>query len=461
MLVLVSLLLAAVPAHGAQTDQSVVSGCHSVDAAVALSDDGQIAETAKAAIVYELTSDTMIYAWNPDIRIYPSSMVKLMTALVALENGNLEDKVVVTKRALSYVAVGSVSAKLVAGEELTLEDLLYCLMTASANDAAAVIAEHIGGTQDKFIKMMNDRAAELGCTGTNYTNVHGLHDEGMYTTARDICRLLDYALDNPVFKEMFSAVSYTVPATNKSEEREIVTSNDMMNPDKRKYYDERVTGGKTGATDEAGRCLAATAQSGSMELLTIVMGAEPIYEENGISLIRFGSFEETEVLLDYTVEKYAFRQVFFEGQTINQIPVENGENSVVTRPAKTASTVLPVELDETRLTWIYGETAGVISAPVAEGQVISSVQVWYGAKCLAQADLVAANAVNVYTPPVAPTEPEGGADGKIGRVVGMAAAAVLGAAVVFVLIRAGSKWLLKLKRNARRRRRRVDRRRSR
>ena len=207
ILVLVSVLCTTVPVGAAEIDQSVSNSCHSVDAAVALSDSGQLTETAKAAIIYELTSDTMIYGWNPDIRIYPSSMVKLMTALIALEKGNLEDKVVVTKRALSYVAVGSVSAKLVAGEELTLESLLYCLMTASANDAATVIAEHIGGTQDKFIKMMNDRAAELGCTGTNYTNVHGLHDEGMYTTARDICRILDFALEIPKFKEMFCAVS--------------------------------------------------------------------------------------------------------------------------------------------------------------------------------------------------------------------------------------------------------------
>lgn len=461
ILVLVSVLCTALPARAAEVDQSVSSGCHSVEAALALSDEGQLAETAKAVIVYELTSDTMIYAWNPDIRIYPSSMVKLMTALIALEEGDLEDKVVVTKRALSYVAVGSVSAKLVAGEELTLKDLLYCLMAASANDAATVIAEHIGGTQDKFIQMMNDRAAELGCTGTHYTNAHGLHDEAMYTTARDICRLLNYALDIPEFKEMFCTVSYTVPATNKSEERSIVTSNDMMNPEKRKYYDERVTGGKTGATDAAGRCLAATATCGDMELLTIVMGAEPIYEENGISLIRYGSFEETEVLLDHAQENYEFRQVFFEGQTINQFPVENGENSVVTRPAKTASTVLPIALDETKLTWIYGDTTGTVSAPVAEGQKIASVQVWYGAKCLAQADLVAANAVNVYTAPVVPEAPEGMDGSKIGIIVAIIAAVLLGVAVVIVLIRFIGKWIRRLKLNARRRRRREDRRRSR
>ena len=133
ILSLILIFSGVIPAVKADTvDQSVLSGCHSVDAAMQLSDGGKLAETSKAVIIYELTSDTMIYAWNPDDRIYPASMVKLMTALVALENGELTDEVTVTKRALNNVAIGSVSAGLVAGEELTLEALLYSMMAASA-----------------------------------------------------------------------------------------------------------------------------------------------------------------------------------------------------------------------------------------------------------------------------------------------------------------------------------------
>lgn len=452
-----------VPAVRADTvDQSVASGCHSVDASMQLSDSGQLVETAKAVIVYELGSDTMIYTWNPDTKIYPSSMVKLMTALVAIENGELTDKVSVTKRALSYVEIGSVSAGLIAGEELTLKDLLYCMMAASANDAAAVIAEHIGGTQEAFIKMMNERAKELGCTGTNYTNVHGLHEEQTYTTARDICRILDAALDIPEFKALFTAESYTVPATNKSEERQIFTSNYMMSRETvKKYYDERVTGGKTGATDEAGRCLAATAEGKGMELLTIVMGAEPTYEEDGIALKTFGSFEETKLLLDYALENFECRQVFYEGQTISQFPVEGGINSVVTQPEKAASTVLPVDLDADKLTWIYGETSGAIIAPVEKGQKISYVQVWYGSKCLAQSELVAANAVEKWQEPVVPTDPVEQGDGGSWKLLGIICGVLagIGAMVILgVLIKKGIR-LAALK--ARRRRRRINRRRSR
>ena len=107
VLAITAVLWGVFPANAAQTDQSVLSGCHSVDATTTLSDSGQLTETAKAVLVYELKSDTMIYGWNPDGKIYPASMVKLMTALVALENSTLDDRVVVTKRALSHVAIGS------------------------------------------------------------------------------------------------------------------------------------------------------------------------------------------------------------------------------------------------------------------------------------------------------------------------------------------------------------------
>lgn len=450
------------PVQAKSADQSVQNGCHSVDASMQLSDEGKLVETSKAVIIYELNSDTMIYTWNPDTQIYPASMVKLMTALVALENAELTDKVVVTKRALSYVEIGSVSAGLEAGEELALEDLLYCMMAASANDAATVIAEYIGGTQETFVKMMNQKAAELGCTGTNYTNAHGLHDENNYTTARDICRILDVALDIPEFKTLFCAESYTVPATNKNEERKVFTSNYMMSRESvKKYYDERVTGGKTGATDEAGRCLAATSEGNGMELLTIVMGAEPVYEEDGLSVRFFGSFEETAQLLDYALEKFEFRQVFSGDQTVSQYPVENGANAVVTRPASSASTVLPKDVDGSKLTWIYGDSVGTITAPVQAGQTISALQVWYGSKCLAQTDLVAVNSVAIWQPPIESDDPSQQDDNNGWKLVAVIGAAVLGVALLVALVVWIRKGVRRMAVNLRRRRRRINRRRSR
>ena len=434
-LLLCLLLSMAVPAYGAQ-DTSVTAGCHSVDAAVPLSDQGRLTETANAVIVYERGSDTMIYSWNPDEKIYPSSMVKLMTALVALERGDLAEEVKVTKRAVNSVAPGSVSAGLVAGEELTLEQLLYCLMVASANDAAAVIAEHIAGNQEIFVAMMNDKAQELGCTGTNFSNVHGLHDEETYTTARDVCRITDAALENEVFRAMFTAETYTVPKTNKSEARELWTTNYMMSKHSRKdYFDSRVTGGKTGSTDQAGRCLVTTAESGGMELLTVVMGAKAEYTENGLALKTFGSFEETRELLDYAFDAFTFRQIFFAGQTVSQMPVKDGANDVVTCPATSASTVLPKDMELSELSWKYVDF-GTITAPVEKGQILSAVQVWYGSKCLAQTDLVAMHSVAVYQAPEKVTPPvtvDGDALKTIVLIL-LVAALVIGALVAVVYV---------------------------
>ncbi len=462
LLALILVIACFAPQAQAQTqDQSVLNGSHSPDAKMPLSDEGKLTETAKAVILYELSSDTLVYAYNADGMIYPSSMVKVMTALVALENAQLEDRVVVTKRALSYVEVGSVSAGLKAGEELSLQDLLYCMMTASANDASTVIAEFIGGTQEAFVKMMNQKAAALGCTGTNFTNAHGLHDEQNYTTARDVCRILDAALDIPEFKMLFCSETYTVPATNKSEERQVVTSNDMMSRENtKKYYDERVTGGKTGATDEAGRCLAATAEGNGMELLTIVMGAEAVYSADKLSLITNGSFVETAALLDYAMDNFECRQVFSKDQIISQYPVQNGTNAVAARPADAAYTVLPKETDSKKLTWIYGDSVGTLTAPVEEGQVLSAVQVWYGSKCLAQTDLVAANAVPVYQAPVIPEKPESQGS-NIWKIVAIAGGTAVAVAALIALILWIRKGIRRLSDNLRRRRRRVGRRRSR
>jgi D-alanyl-D-alanine carboxypeptidase (penicillin-binding protein 5/6) len=458
-LLLCFLVSLALPAAAA--DMSVEEGCHSVDAQRPLTEGEKLTSTATAAMIYERGSDTMIYADNPDGKIYPASMVKLMTALVALEKGDLSDEVTVTKRALNLLTAGAATAGLVAGEELTLEQLLYCLMVGSANDAALVIAEHIGGNQDIFVAMMNQKAEELGCTGTHFSNAHGLHDEETYTTARDICRITDAALENEVFRAMFTMESYTVPATNKSEERVLWTTNHMMSTHTRRdYFDNRVTGGKTGATDEAGRCLVATAETGGMELITIVMGAKPQYTADGLSVITYGSFEETRVLLDHAFSAYECRQIFLTGQSLFQYPVQGGASHVVAGPADDAMTVLPKKLDPEALTWRRGEEIS-LSAPVTEGQTIATVQAWYEGKCLAQTQLVALHAVPVQQAPEQVAPPEPIVLGTFWKVVLIVLGAVLGVVLLGVLVLLTARWIRRAAYTAKLRRRSQYRRRER
>jgi len=387
--------------HGAEeSSPAVTSGCHSVDAAFSLSEEGRLADTAEAVIVYELTSDTMLYNINPDKRVYPTGMVKLMTILVALENSQMTDVVTVTRGDLTHITSDPSDPWLKAGEELTVGDLLYCAMSASfANDASTALATHIAGNVDDFVQMMNEKAAALGCRDTNFTNVTGLHDENNYTTARDLCRITEAALENDHFRGVFSAAEYTIGETNKSDARIIQTSNLMMSG--KKYHDDRVTGGKAGNTKEGGRCLTVTAKSGDMDILCIVMGAKATYVDD-VTLSAHGSYEECKILLDYAFKSFECRQVFFEGQVISQYPVTGGANDVVSQPVSSASTVLPVEADMEQLRWVYLETNEILTAPVQKGQKLGAVQVWYGQKCLAETDLVAMNEAPVDAPPIIP-----------------------------------------------------------
>jgi D-alanyl-D-alanine carboxypeptidase len=419
----------------------------------------KLLKTAKSAVVYERSTGTLLYAYNIDQRIYPSSMVKLMTALVALEHGQLSDMVTVTQSALNKVEWNSVSVGLKAGEELTLEALLYCMIVASANDAAVVIAEYIGGNLATFIAEMNDMAIRLGCEDTHFSNVTGLHDDDTYTTTRDTLRILETGLQNEDFRRIFQTASYSMEATNKSPARTINTTNDMMR--NTKYRDDRVTGGKTGATSQSGRCLAVTANVGNMELVTIVMGADALYEPNGISLKENYSFYETRDLLNYAQKNFACNQLFYAGQVIDSYHVVNGSNEVAATPAEETRCVLPLGLSTADLTWSYDRSVQ-LTAPLSKGQKVTQIAVWLGNICLAVTDLQAMMDVGVYTPYQHNISNAGNMDDDGGEQILAVVLSIVGGLAVLILIamlaiRAVNTAMIK----ARVRRRRRNRRRNR
>ncbi len=446
----------------AETDGAVASGCAGMDAQRPIGGTEKLTETAKAAILYERSTGTLVYANNPDGKIYPSSMVKLMTVLVALELGDPEEEVTVTRSALDAMGIGVLTVKpaLQRGEVMKLKDLLYCVMVASANDATTVVAEHIGGSQEGFVALMNEKAKALGCVGTNFTNSHGLHDENCYTTARDILRILEYGLENEQFRTMFETAEYTIPATNLYDnERVIETTNNMMTSGK--YYDTRVTGGKTGSTDAAGRCLAVTALVGDMDLVGIVMGAKSIAAEDG-SLDWVGSFEEMSQLLDHVQKNFERRQLYYQGQVISQYAVLNGSNNVVTQPVTDGFCVLPKGVTAEQLTWKYAQSVSDLTAPVEIGQSITGLEVWYGDVCLASTELVALNGVSVYQPY---EEPKGATDMKEEKEHGELLALILGIVLGLVILVLVGMFLMRVIRvaviRARIRKRRKNRRRNR
>ena len=438
-------------------DTTVTAGSHSIDAVVPYLGTAQITDNVKAAILYETTSDTLMYTYNADVQTFPSSMVKIMTALLAVEKGNLEQVVTVTESALASVPYYAASADLQAGEQISLRDLLYCMMVGSANDAAVVIAETISGSQEAFVAEMNRYAQEIGCTGTQFVNAHGLHDEQQYTTVRDMARIVSVAIKNNDFNTFFSAVSYVVPATNASAERELSSGNHLINTDSLQiYYDARVTGGRTGIADDGTRCLASCAQANGMNLICIVVGCESTFAEDG-NTQTYGSFKETSTLFDAGFTGYRVVQVIHEDQALQQLSVVNGSNDVVLASKSSVYCVLPETVSVNDLRYQY-ENAISLQAPVKSGDVVSNVQVWYGNTCIAQAEVVSKNDVQLISiVQETPQEPAG----KAGKVVTTILIIVLAIAGLFVAALFGVKYVRRALLKYRRKRYSRGRRRSR
>ena len=390
IILVISLLLCSIPVPAAAANDGV--SCHTLWADIPLDSSGKKLDTAKSVILYELETDTLVYGYQPDKQVDPTGLVKVLTVLVALEKGNLDDIVKVHQSTLNTVAVGAVSAKLKAGEEIALRDLLYCVMVASANDACAVIAAHIGGDQAGFVSMMNAKAQELGCTASNFANPHGLSSENQYSTARDLAIITQAALKNALFAEMFGVTAYTVPATNKSEQRELKTTNNMMR-DNVAHYDARVTGGKPAAATTTDRSMICTARIGTANYLCVVMNTKGEVSEDGLSVVRYGIFEEMSALLDYAQGGFEVRQILDDSQAMYQYDVFGGENAVTLRPAKDMSVVLPKDCDVQMLGFTHQVDTVGLSAPVAMGQKLGSITITYGYLIMGSCDLLAMHTV--------------------------------------------------------------------
>lgn len=388
--------LAAFPvsAEDLVVDTAITAGCHTIDSAVPVLGTGQLVENVESVLLYETGTDTLLYSWNADAQIYPASLVKIMTALIVIRNANMTDVVTVSAQVLSTIPDGAVTADLKENEVLSVQDLLYCMMVGSANDAAAVLADHVSGSQQAFVAEMNQYAADLGCKETVFIDPHGLSRE-QYSTARDIGRILAAAMEDELFQTFFCAPEYNVPATNKSDERELKSGNLMMDPDSVLYYDARVTGGRTGVGLSGDRCIAATAQSDQLQVISVIIGAKSVYKDDGYTITRIGGYNETKTLLDSCLSGFKPAQVLYDNQALKQYKVLDGASDLVVGPRVSISTVLPADVDTSMLTYRYNETTAGFSAPIEKGQLVSNIEIWNGTVCVAQADLYAMNSVTV------------------------------------------------------------------
>lgn len=234
---------------------------------------------AVAAALLDPATGDMLYLKNADQPLPMASTTKIMTGILALENSSLGDTTTISDGAS---AVGESSAWLEKGETLTVEQLLYAVFVQSANDAAAALAEHVAGSQDAFVALMNEKAAELGLSNTHFANPHGLDAPGHYTSARDLANLAAYAMRNPDFRKIVSARTFQLPWPGHPGPRVFENHNKLL-----KLY-PYATGIKTGYTSQAGKCLVASAEKDGRELVSVILNGGESYWDQTISLMEYG-----------------------------------------------------------------------------------------------------------------------------------------------------------------------------
>ncbi len=278
----------------------------------------KMAAQSPYAVLADLKTGNIIYKKNAEKRVYPASLTKIMTAVIVLENSKMEEIVTVTEAATANVKAGDSKAGLVKGERLSVRQLLYAMLLASAADATNALAEHIDGSIEKFVVHMNEYSQKLEMKNTSFTNPTGDHDDRHYTTALDMTKLVCYAMKNDDFREIVRCTSYNIPATEKyKSERVIANKNYFVSPYiKRDYFYKYATGIKTGYTKEAKSCIAASARKNNTELACVIFGAKTVDGETQ-------SFTDCQRLFDFVFENYSEHTVVKADAIVTQTNVEN------------------------------------------------------------------------------------------------------------------------------------------
>lgn len=326
--------------------------------------------TAKSAIVMDATTGKVLYSKDAEERRYPASTTKMMSLIVALEHGNLDD--VITTSANASSTEGS-SLWLTQGEQMKMIDLLYGIMLISGNDATVAVAEHIAGSVEKFAKLMTEKAHAIGAKDTNFTNSSGLPDVNHFTTAHDLARIAAYGYKNPLFTQIVSTEHKLLPPTVKGDNRDLYNENKML------WFYEGGNGVKTGYTDAAGRCLVSGAKRNNIQLIAVVLDSETMWDDS-------------KTLLDFAFSQLKAQTVFDKGDILKTMRVANGKSEFVKLVAD-SSIVLPVsEKDKDELSTVI-DAPSTMEAPITKGQKLGMARVYYNNTEVAAVNLVAEESV--------------------------------------------------------------------
>lgn len=328
-----------------------------------------------SVILMEESTGTILYEKNMDEAHYPASITKIMTTLLALENGNLSDMVTFSDDAINNTEGSGIARDY--GEQMTLEQCLYGVMLESANECAYAVAEHVGGTVENFVDMMNAKAKELGCTNTHFANPHGLQDENHYTTAHDMALIAQAAYQNETFRIIIGTKMYTIPPTNKHAEETVLRNHhDMLctyHNANRKYLYPYCVGGKTGYTATANSTLVTYAEKDGMTLICVVMNTQSPNQ-----------FIDTVNLFDYAFDNFQVLNVAENDTDYSaETTVDNGNLNNIepfVELDKDAVIVLPKTAE-------FSDTSSSVEYNDSDPEIAGSITYTYAGRNVGKADI--------------------------------------------------------------------------
>lgn len=322
---------------------------------------------AGAAIVMDAVSGRVLYEKNAYSRRAMASTTKIMTAIVALENGNLDDEVTVSRRAAE---IWGSTLGLRSGQKYTLRELLYGMMLSSGNDAAIAVAEHIGGTVENFLDMMNKKAVEIGARNTQFKSPHGLDADGHYSTAFDLALITRYGLNNPVFARIVSTKGTSIPGIN------LYNTNELLD-----IY-PGADGVKTGYTGKAGRCLVASATKGKWRIISVVLNCSTRYVRAQSSIN----------ILDYAFSNFKPYSLLNSGEIVSTLPIIKGIRKEIKIEAIEGITI-PLRVDEPDILRKEIILPDALYAPANAGEEVGTIRFYLGDQILAESVLKTAEEV--------------------------------------------------------------------
>lgn len=374
---------------------SMVCPLFSVQAATFQND---VETTTESLYLYNVDFDTPVYEKNAQERRSPASTTKIMTYIITIENvPDPDDTVVtVTKDVVDKLSgTGSSMSGVQPDEQLTVTQLLHCLMIPSGNDAAMVLADYVGGGNiQAFVDKMNEKAKELGCTNTHFMNPHGLYDKEHYTTAEDLAKIARYAMDTPKFMEITSKLTYELPPSNvRSTPKTLENTNSMMLSSSVYYY-QYVKGIKTGWIDEAGKCLVSTASKDGYSYLCVALGGKDKDDEGQ----KYdGAMVDTRRLYRWAFDNLERKNIVTLDKMVTEIPLELAwqKDRLQLLPKESVQALLPKDVEIASITITPNDdVVESVTAPVKQGTILGTATLSYANQVLGTVDLVAAEDVN-------------------------------------------------------------------